>query len=268
MILVVVVQVAAAAVDATKFITTSEASSQVKKTASLLKTLNVNAIIHGEQGVGKKNLATFILPGAPIIDASHFEELLTTLEGSDKIIITNLDKSPNLLRLINFIKDKNIRVIATSTKYLSSEYIDTLFSIKIEIPPLRDRMEDVQTLIELYTEEARSLFGEESESPMKTDFEPDLSRNSYSLRRQVMISFLLQDINDSDLIELTQNYLDAKVGTGNDYKNFLYLYEVPLIKTGLKKFKSQLQLSDKLGLNRNTLRKKISDNKKYLKKEI
>jgi len=36
---------------------------------------------------------------------------------------------------------------------------------------------------------------------------------------------------------------------------FLHLYEVPIIKAGLQRFKSQLQLSEKLGLNRNTLRK-------------
>jgi DNA-binding protein Fis len=41
------------------------------------------------------------------------------------------------------------------------------------------------------------------------------------------------------------------------------LYEVPLIRAGIKRFKSQLQLADKLGLNRNTLRKKIADHSDY-----
>ena len=62
-----------------------------------------------------------------------------------------------------------------------------------------------------------------------------------------------------------ENYLYNKLGSNSDYRENLYLYEVPLIKSGLKKFKSQLQLSDKLGLNRNTLRKKIADNKQYIK---
>jgi len=60
------------------------------------------------------------------------------------------------------------------------------------------------------------------------------------------------------------DYLFDKLGSNSDYRNFLYLYEVPLIKAGLNKFNSQLKLSDKLGLNRNTLRKKIADNKQYL----
>ncbi|HIC42959.1 MAG TPA: Fis family transcriptional regulator, partial [Sulfurimonas sp.] len=57
------------------------------------------------------------------------------------------------------------------------------------------------------------------------------------------------------------------LGGNNDYRNFLYLFEAPLIKAGLEKFKTQLQLADKLGLNRNTLRKKIAENKEYLKDE-
>jgi DNA-binding protein Fis len=60
------------------------------------------------------------------------------------------------------------------------------------------------------------------------------------------------------------NYLYSRLGSNSDYRNFLYLYEVPLIRSGLRKFKSQLKLADKLGLNRNTLRKKISDNKQYI----
>ena len=47
---------------------------------------------------------------------------------------------------------------------------------------------------------------------------------------------------------------------GNDgYREHLGLYEKPLIEAGLKKFGSQLQLSQILGINRNTLRKKIHE---------
>jgi len=79
-----------------------------------------------------------------------------------------------------------------------------------------------------------------------------------------MITYLLEDISDKELMNIIENFLYEKLGSNSDYRNFLYIYEVPLIKAGLKKFKSQLQLSDKLGLNRNTLRKKITENKHYL----
>ena len=60
-----------------------------------------------------------------------------------------------------------------------------------------------------------------------------------------------------------ENFLIEKIGSNNDYRNFLHLYEVPLIQAGIKRFKSQLQLSERLGLNRNTLRKKIAENEAF-----
>ncbi len=247
----------------TNFITASEASSQAFKTATLLKTLTVNALIMGEVGVGKKSLASFILPDASIMDASDFDELLSTLENCNEIIITNIENSPNIKCLIQTIKDKNIRVIATSKQSFSNEDIDELFSVKFDIPSLENRLEDVNLLIKKFEQEASKLFGG-NQTLNRENFQADLSQNAKSLKRQVMINYLLQDIQDKELMDIIQNYLHDKLGSNSDYRNFLYLYEVPLIKSGLKKFKSQLQLSDRLGLNRNTLRKKIADNKKYL----
>ena len=260
----VVELVAAAAVDVTNFITASDASSKAFKTASLLKTLTVNALIMGEEGVGKRSLASFILPDASVIDASNFDELFVALESAKELIITNIDNSPNLNRLIATIQEKNVRVIATSKQSFNSESIDELFSVKFDIPPLRERMEDVAPLVEKFTQEAAELFGV-NDLFNSRNFKADLSKNADSLRRQVMINYLLQDIQDVELMDIIENYLYDKLGSNSDYRNFLYLYEVPLIRGGLKKFKSQLQLSDKLGLNRNTLRKKISENKQYLK---
>ena len=249
--------------DVTSFITESLASNQVKKTASLLKTLSVNALIMGERGVGKRTLASFILPEASIVDASNFDELLVAIESSKELIITDIDTSPNLKRLLEMIKKLNIRVIATSKHTLTNELVDDLFSVKFDIPPLREREEDIPFLIQKFEKEAADLFGA-NESFNSQNFKADLSQNANSLRRQVMINYLLQDIQDKELMEIIKNYLYDKLGSNSDYRNFLYLYEVPLIQGGLKKFKSQLQLADKLGLNRNTLRKKISENKKYL----
>ena len=249
--------------DVTNFITASKASSEAFKTASLLKTLTVNALIMGEVGVGKSTLATYILPDAPIMDASNFEELLVTIESSNSIIITNIDNSPNLKLLITKIKEHSIRVIATSRHSFVHELIDDIFSVKFDIPPLKERPEDVALLIQKFVKEASSLFGGNEDFDFQ-NFKPDLSKNSESLRRQVMINYLLEDISDKELMGIIENFLYDKLGSNSDYRNFLYLYEAPLIKAGLKKFKSQLQLSDKLGLNRNTLRKKIAENKQYL----
>jgi len=253
-------------VDATSFITESSASVAAKKTATLLKTLSVNALIMGESGVGKRTLASFILPDASIVDASNFDELLSAIESSKELIITNIDNSPNLNRLIDAIQEQEIRIIATSKQLFLNGLVDDLFSVKFDIPPLRERVEDVGFLIRKFTKEAAELFGGDENFNIE-NFKPDLSKNSKSLRRQVMINYLLQDVQDSDLMDIIENYLYEKLGSQSDYRNFLYLYEVPLIRGGLKKFKSQLQLADKLGLNRNTLRKKITENKQYLEGE-
>jgi len=251
------------AVDATSFITASESSFQAKKTATLLKTLTVNALIMGEVGVGKKSLASFILPNAPIVDALNFEEILSILETSKELIVTNIENSPNIKRLTESISKHQTRVIATSRESFANEYIDDVFSIKFDIPPLKERKEDVTLLIEQFILEASELFGR-SDNFSAEKLAPDLTQNALSLKRQIMVQYLLQDIRDIELMDIIQNYLEAKLGSNSDYRNHLYIYEVPLIRAGLQKFKSQLQLADKLGLNRNTLRKKIADNKQYL----
>ena len=249
--------------DATSFITASDASSQAFKTATLLKTLSVNSLITGELGVGKKSLARYILPDAPVIDASEFDELLIALESLQEVIISNLENSPNVTRIIEAINANEVRVVATSKNSFVDEKIDDLFSLKFDIPPLSDREEDVEFLVEKFTKEASLLFGSEGEFHFE-NFIPDLSKNANSLRRQVMISYLLQNVKEVELMDIMQNYLHDKLGSNSDYRSFLHLYEAPLIKAGLSRFKSQLQLSDKLGLNRNTLRKKIAENKEYL----
>jgi DNA-binding NtrC family response regulator len=261
--MMVVAELAAAAVDVTNFITASEASSQAFKTATLLKSLTINALIMGENGVGKRTLASFILPNATAINASNYEELLQTIESSDEIIIIDIDNFPNLKLLIDTVKKNKTRIVATSRQSFSNEYLDDIFSVKFDIPPLSARAEDVEELIKQFVEDAVKLFGGESKFNVK-NFKPDLSDNANSLRRQVMINYLLQDIDDQELMEIIENYLFDKLGSNSDYRNYLYLYEVPLIRAGLSRFKSQLQLSDRLGLNRNTLRKKISENKEYL----
>ncbi|MCD6433593.1 MAG: Fis family transcriptional regulator [Sulfurimonas sp.] len=249
--------------DAASFITASDASKEAFKTATLLKTLSVNSLITGELGVGKKSLAQYILPDAPMIDASNFDELLTTFESSREIIITNLENSPNIKTVVDIVKEHSIRVVATAKSLFIDENIDDFFSVKFDIPPLSKRVEDINFLVEEFAKEASLLFGSDEEFNIE-NFKPDLSQNSNSLRRQVMINYLLQGIKGIELMDIIQNYLSDKLGSNSDYKKFLYLYEVPLINAGLYKFKSQSQLSDRLGLNRNTLRKKIADNKQYL----
>jgi DNA-binding NtrC family response regulator len=252
----------AVAVAVTKFITASNASKEAFKTANLLKSLTVNTLIYGERGTGKKTLAKYIVPNASVIDASSFDELLTAIESSNELIITNIDSSPNIHRVFQALQEKKIRVVATSANRNTNELFDDFFSVKFDLPPLSQRMEDVETLIDIYLDEVKEIVREDVKFNRK-NFTPDLLDNSISLKKQIFSYAFLENITINELMYLIENYLEDKIGTNSDYRNNLYIYEVPLIRAGLKKFKSQLQLADKLGLNRNTLRKKIAENSEY-----
>lgn len=250
------------AVDAINFLTASSSSVEAFKTANLLKGLSVNAVIFGERGTGKLTLARYILPHAPVIDAIHYEELLDALESHSEVIIHRLDNVANLKRLIETLQKTRTRVIATAGYRYSQDQLDEIFTIRLALPPLSERREDVDMLIDAFVNEARQTLGK-SEPFDLTGFVPDLSENALSLRRQVYLHYLFDSISENDLMGIMEHYLIDKLGSNNDYRVFLHLYEVPLIRAGIKRFKSQLQLAERLGLNRNTLRKKIADHAEY-----
>lgn len=250
------------AVVVTNFLGTSRASTEAFKTANLLKTLSVNALIYGETGTGKLTLARYILPNAPILNTHNFDELLEAINSNSELIITHVEEAPNLKRLTDAIAASKARVVVTSSDSVQNELLQEAFSVRIHLPPLSERLEDVRALLELFMQEANVIFGDEKPFIMPT-YVFDLSKNAISLRKQLFLHYQFGNIAESDLMAIMEQYLSDKLGSKNDYRNYLHLYEVPLIRVGLKQFKSQLQLSDKLGLNRNTLRKKIAENSHY-----
>jgi len=250
----------------TSFTATSNASHEALKTANLLKGLPINAFIFGQSGTGKKNLASYILPNAPLIDATHYEELEGALSSHSTLIISNFDKIPNYDNFQVLLEKYGVRIIALASSMFNVDVIEQFFGIKVYLPPLAERLEDVDVLAELFLDEAKELLSVQSDITIDTS-KIDLSHNAHSIRRYVYMQVQLQDINESELMSIMETFLKERLGGNSDYRNFIYLYEAPLINAGIEKFKTQLQLSDKLGLNRNTLRKKIAENKEYLKHE-
>lgn len=251
------------AVGVTNFIATSNASLEALKTANLLMGLPVNAFIFGQIGTGKKSLAQYILPNAPIVDAGSYAELEDIVSSNKTVIITSFDKIPNYENFNTLIEQNEVRIIGLASSLFNEEVIEQFFGIKIHLPPLSERREDIEPLAQKFLEEACSILEVNKEIVIDPS-RIDLDHNAHAIRRYVYMKVQLQDINEAELMELMEEFLYAQLGGNSDYRNFLYLYEAPLINAGLKKYKTQLQLSDRLGLNRNTLRKKIAENKDYL----
>jgi len=255
---------AADVVDHTNYIAKSRASIEALKSANLLKSVTINALILGERGVGKETLARHIL-SAPVVDAAFFNELLTLIETNSSVIVKNFHKITNFKKLKIALDTHKTRMIATLSSPLSESLMDEFFSLKITIPPLREREEDVLPLIEKFALEAAEMFGEANDKLFECkDITPDLRHNCYSLRRSVYNAYLMSSFGEKEILSMMEQFLSQRIGGRNDYRDLLYLFDVPLIKSGHEKFGSQLAMSEKFGLNRNTLRKKINDYKDKL----
>ncbi len=249
-------------VDHTSYIAKSRASLEALKSANLLKSLNLNALILGERGTGKETLARFILPEAKVVDGNNFQDVLAFISGNNSIIIKNFDKILNYQKLQIAIEEYKTRVIATSKTELLEKISSEFFSLKITIPPLSQREEDIEPLVKKFFEEASTIFEKDnSYDAFLKDLNFDLTNNCYSLRQSVYIRFLINSLGEEDVMQVMEEFLSKKLGGRNDYRDQLYLFDVPMLRSGFKKFNSQLNMSEKFGLNRNTLRKKINDYK-------
>ena len=236
------------------FIAKSEASKKLLNIAQVSSSLPVNIIIYGDKGVGKKILAQTIVPNAPTFDGRVLEESINNktidLEQYSEIIIQDINRVLNKLEFLE--KLQSIKIVATAT-FLPSD-IEAHFAIKIDIPPLKERPEDLKELTKLYLDEAKSIF----ESNIKEE-DPyiNLETNGISLKQSIFKDVFLKSMNDEDMRISLEKFIYNKLGDGYNYKDLLEIFEIPLLKASKKRYKSQLQMANNLQINRITLRKKI-----------
>ncbi len=242
-----------------KFISFSPSSKECLRTALLSKELPVNTLLIGEKAVGKSELAKLIAPKAPTYYLAEVEEKLISgeldLDSLSEIVILDINKSSSCKYLIEQFEQKSIKIVATTTSL--NQTLEEKFLVKVEIPPLRERAEDVEFLTNSYINEAKKLFLIDKEFE---DIDIDLSNNAISLKKSIFRAVLFDSLTKSDIMHILEDFLLKEFENETSYKKLLPIFEIPLLKAGEKAFKSQLQMAKKFDINRNTLRKKLLEN--------
>jgi DNA-binding NtrC family response regulator len=208
-----------------EFIAEDEKSKKIKKLANMLKELDVNVYIYGENGVGKTYLANFIA-------------------GVNDLIIENFDK------LKKFVQTDK-RIIATGSMALN-ENLKEKYDINVEIflDNLKERPKDTQKFVEYFTKRVKN----ELKIEYSFDVKIDISENLISLKRSVYKSALQDKITKEKLIEEIEEYFS---NNEMPYAQALQIFDKGLIEAFSKKYSSKLQMSKALEINRGTLAKKM-----------
>lgn len=236
-----------------QFLSNSAQIDKITTGLNLTKSLYVSSLLIGERHTGKKTFVQMLFPNSIYVDAQNNEELKTALNKNNELIIYNFEKVKNLDNL-NF---ENKRIIAISNSSKEIQRLNQTFAFIYEMPKLEQR-EDLEELIAYFQQEIEEeLMLDEQTSLDKTKL--DLTQNIKSLKASIYKQLIIKTFKKEDIKELLYNYLFEEIKGNNAYREHLGLYEKPLIEAGLKKYKSQLKLAGVLGLNRNTLRKKIQE---------
>jgi DNA-binding NtrC family response regulator len=239
------------------FYTQSQQVQQIIKGLNLTKTLFVSSIIIGEPHTGKKTLVRYLFPDTPVVSGEDQEAVESLLQETDELIITDFEK----LRNHEALQFDNKRVIATANYIANQHTIDSLFAFIYHLPSLKERPEDTAFIKEKFIKEACSVLMIEASDLPAGNIPINLSQNSKSLKKTIYQYLMNKSMGKEEIQQAIYHYILENLEGNNGYKEHLDLYEVPLIKAGLEKFKSQLQLSQVLGINRNTLRKKIHEHR-------
>ena len=247
------------------FIAEDGISKEILNSAKLLQAVQVNALILGNAGAGKKSLAKYILPNSEIYEAKNLQkdiidEILTL--QNEAIIIDKINEITNVDLFLKWIEQNNIRIIAISNTENLNQKIKDIFSINLEIPNLTKREEDTKALVNKFSQEA-SLILDLPKIP-SSKLIVNISNNTHSLRKSIYFSYLFETIGEHEILMFLEKYLSENLKGENSYKDLSYIFEVPLLKASTKKYKSQVQVAKHLGLNRITLRKKLETYKDLL----
>ena len=241
-----------------EYIAKDSISKEILNSAKLLQAVEVNALILGESGVGKKSLAKYILPQSEIYEAKNLQKDIAddvlTLQN-EAIIVDKINEITNIDLFLKWLEENAIRIIAISPTENLNQKLKDIFSINLEIPVLAKREEDTKALVNKFSQEASSILDMPLIPASKLII--NISNNTHSLRKSIYFSYLFETIGEHEILMFLEKYISENLKGENSYKDLSYIFEVPLLKASTKKYKSQVQVAKHLGLNRITLRKKL-----------
>ncbi len=228
---------------------------KITRGLTLSKSLLLSSILIGEPYTGKLTLVRTIYPQALYVDAQEGEALQHALTHHEEIVIYNFEAVKNLSSL----DLQNKRIIAIANRIDNMKMVEEHFAFIYQMPPLRERKSEVEELAQTMSHRIKEELMLEGE--LEIDISKlDLRQNFKSFKISLYKEMIKKSLGPEDFEEMLFTYFLEHMEGNNAYHHYLPLFEVPLIKAGLQKYHSQLKLSQVLGLNRNTLRKKIQEN--------
>lgn len=248
-----------------EYIAKDSISKEILNSAKLLQAVEVNALILGGSGVGKKSLAKYILPNSEIYQAKDLQKDIKddlVILQSRAVIVDKIHEITNIDVFLEWLEENNIRLIAISNTENLNQKLKDIFSINLEIPDLIKREEDTKALVGKFSQEASSILDMPLINNSKLII--NVSNNTHSLRKSIYFSYLFETIGEHEILMFLEKYISENLYGENSYKELSYIFEVPLLKASTKKYKSQVQVAKHLGLNRITLRKKLEIYKELL----
>ncbi|BCD59786.1 MULTISPECIES: hypothetical protein [unclassified Nitratiruptor] len=227
-----------------RFIARSPVSKKLLNTLRISSRLPINILVVGEEGSGKMTLVREVFPDLAF---HNIDEIKDYKELPEKFGIADLHNATDIRQIMERLKEHTIIALSEVSK---SEY-EEFFPVILQLPPLSERPEDFEELASFYTKQVQKELGLEN-------FEPkNIPRqyNAIELKREIFKEAILQTLSEEEMLLFMERFIEKKLPM--DYKELLYMFEIPLLKAAKRKFKSALAISKALGLNRATLTKKL-----------
>jgi len=232
----------------------SKVMNKIFQSLNATKELLISSLIYGEKYTGKTTLAKAIFSDFLWVSGKNLQEVQNALKDSNKVVITDFETINNY----DFLDFENSNVVAIYNGKSYNRALDDKFAFIYHIPPLKERVEDIELFSKYFLNEAKELFNIKKEIELdKNDL--DISKNLKSLKSSIYKAVVLKNMQRDDIYKTLYNFFLKNYEGENIYKRELELFEKALISAGLEIYGSQLKLAGVLGINRNTLRKKVNE---------